>query len=198
MAEVATYAQPDTKCLIIEHFATPFDGVAESLPLDTVNLVHTGAISLSNPLSEFCVFLQDFETLAQVRPDAALWLAGNLTPHERAAIAKLKAKSQIHVLGPVSANRARALQMGGDGLVLVSGSKSHALPGKFSEYAQTDKPIFVSAAGPWIDLIPTSVKTYPLEEAKLLQKGQTREGSSQIFNARAASEKLLSQMIHFG
>jgi glycosyltransferase involved in cell wall biosynthesis len=165
MAEMRTYIAPKTPTAIIGHFASPFSGVAEKLPAASFNIVHTGAITLSNPLSQFHSLLTDFEGLAHHRPDAMLWMAGNLTVDERQALATSPFARQINILGPVNMERARALQLGADALALVSGSTSHALPGKFSEYVQARKPILISAPGPWTALIPAEVQTYTFAQA---------------------------------
>jgi hypothetical protein len=152
--EMTGYAPSNLPMRVIGHFAADYAGKAEELPTDTFNIVHTGSIELSNPLSEFSRLLDDFETLAARDDRVQLWLAGRLSECEMSAISGSMAASKISQLGPVDMNRARALQLGADALALVSGSKSHALPGKFSEYLQSGKPILISAAGKWSDLIP--------------------------------------------
>jgi hypothetical protein len=177
--EVEKYAPPKTPSLVIEHFAEPYVGVKERLPSDRFNLVHTGAIGISNPLSEFRAMLGDFEGLAAVRSDATLWLAGALNSAEMSQINASIAKAQIKILGPVSMQRARALQSGADVLVLVSGQKSTALPGKFAEYALTKKPIVLSAVGPWTRLLPDSANLVLWSDLIFLQKGLP-EGTSKV------------------
>jgi glycosyltransferase involved in cell wall biosynthesis len=188
--EALNYARADVPSAIIGHFATPFTGKAEQLPNETFNIVHTGAISLSNPLTQFEALLTDFESLAQKRSDAVLWLAGNLSDAERQALSKSEFSPQIRVLGPVNMERARALQMGADALALVSGRASHALPGKFSEYIQTGKPILISAPGPWLQLIPPGAPVVPFETAVTMTKSIASPSPS-VFDAAAAVSQLL-------
>jgi glycosyltransferase involved in cell wall biosynthesis len=165
LQEVKAYAPPHTATCVIGHFAQPFIGAPADLPNDTYNIVHTGAVSLSNPLSEFEPLMRDFESLAARLPQARLWLAGQLSDPEIARIKASNAKAGIVIMGPVDMTKARALQTGADALALVSGSKSHALPGKFSEYFQTGKPILVSAPGPWCDLMPASTNLVTWDKA---------------------------------
>jgi hypothetical protein len=159
--------------LIVPHFAEPFTGSAEHLPSGTFNIVHTGSIGLSNPLSKFSSLLLDFEELALNRSEAALWLLGHLSADELRAIEQSSVSEKIHYLGTVSMHRARALQFGADALAIVSGENSHALPGKISEYAQTGLPILISARGPWCSLIPPDVPTMDFADAGALPKAQS-------------------------
>jgi glycosyltransferase involved in cell wall biosynthesis len=160
--------------LIVPHFALPFEGTPEALPPETFNIVHTGSVGLSNPLSEFGCLIDDFEALALVKPMAVLWLAGNLVPAERARCLASPVGGRIRLLGPVSMTRARALQAGADALALVSGRYSHALPGKYSEYHSTGLPILISAPGPWRDLLPADGRTMPFGEGAALAKADTQ------------------------
>lgn len=155
---------------VVGHFTLPYAGPAEPLPADSFNIVHTGAISLSNPLSEFACLLEDFEKLVQRRPDARLWLAGHLSAHEVAAFRSSPAGSRIEIVGPVDARRARALQAGADALALVSGRNSHALPGKQAEYRSTGLPILVSAPGPWLELVEDRARLLAFADAADLPK----------------------------
>ncbi len=164
---IAGHAKPS---LILPHFAAPFVGTPEQLPDATFNIVHTGSIGLSNPLSQFSALLTDFERLAIVRPRIALWLAGHLSRDELQAIKQSPIKDKIHCLGPVPIERARALQMGADALAIVSGSQSHALPGKIAEYILTGLPILISARGPWSALLPVEAKAVNFDEAVDLPK----------------------------
>lgn len=138
----------------IGHFAAPYGGDKHAFPLDTFNIVHTGAIGLSNPLSDITPLLSAFEALVSLRPDAHLWLAGRLNQTELTQIRRSPHRDKITFLGLVSQQEARALQAGSDALALVSGPTSHALPGKFSEYQTTGLPILLAGDGPWRALVP--------------------------------------------
>jgi glycosyltransferase involved in cell wall biosynthesis len=169
--EAVKYAKPNTPTLELGHFADMYDGPIEALPHENLNLVHTGSIRLSNPLSEFGPMLSDFEALSLQREDAVLWLAGDLDDDEMSLIAASPAASKIKLLGRVSMARARALQSGADILVLASGRTSTALPGKFSEYVQTRKPVVLSARGPWTTLLPSETNLISWAELVAFKKG---------------------------
>jgi glycosyltransferase involved in cell wall biosynthesis len=183
--------------IIIPHFAGPFVGLAQTLPVDTFNIVHTGGIALSNPLSEFHCLLADFEELTEVRTNAHLWLAGHLAREEVAACVASPYTAKIHILGPLAMDQARALQAGADALALVSGRKSHALPGKFSEYYATGLPILLSAKGPWCDLLPADANVMPFTNAQGLAKlTQAHRALVQPDSSLSAAKKLLEFMLH--
>jgi hypothetical protein len=184
----ATRAKP---AAVIGHFALPFVGQPEKLSDDSFNIVHTGAISLSNPLSDFGCLLSDFEGVFLKRADARLILAGHLTPYEKAMVQNSVARDRIDILGAVSMTRARALQLGADALALVSGRTSHALPGKFSEYVQANKPILLSAVGPWSALIPKDAPVHPFQAAADLPK-QAQTRAVEFYDAMKASADLLA------
>lgn len=176
---------PNAKChSIIGHFALPFIGEAQELPKDTFNIVHTGAVTLSNPLSEFIPFLRDFEEFCKIRPEARLYWAGRKSSEELEAINKSTAKEKILLLGNIDLQMARALQMGADALLLLSGDKSHALPGKYSEYVLTGRPIITYGTGDWRKLIDKDAYTIELEEAKILPKNEVKKAAH--FDAKQA------------
>jgi glycosyltransferase involved in cell wall biosynthesis len=147
--------KPNIPSVVIGHFAMPYSGARRQLPRETFNIVHTGAVGLSNPLSDIAPLLADFEALAQQRPDAHLWLAGRLLESEAASLRRSSAAQKITILGLLENSDARALQAGADALAIVSGPNSHALPGKFSEYQTTGIPILLAGSGPWTSLVPS-------------------------------------------
>jgi len=165
MNDTYRYAGKKIKRLVVGHKALKFDGAPFNFPKDTLNLVHTGSISLSNPLSEFAPLLDEFEVFASVRPEARLWLAGRLSGDELDQIDNFKYKDKIIYLGQKSIEEARALQLGADALVLVSGKKSHALPGKFAEYILTKKPILLVNTGDWCKLLPDLPNIHDFKDA---------------------------------
>jgi glycosyltransferase involved in cell wall biosynthesis len=161
----------DANCgAVIGHFAEPFEGAETPLPLDTFNIVHTGSIGLSNPLSQLTPLLAAFCAVHAKRPEARLYLAGNLNNQEQDQIAKGALTSAIIYLGSVSRDEARALQAGSDALAIVSGPLSHALPGKFAEYQTTGRPILLAGAGPWRALVENAPNIHEFEAAITLEK----------------------------
>lgn len=175
----------DTPSQIIGHFARKFDGKMADLPKDCFNIVHTGAISLSNPLSEFVPFLLAFEEFVAKRCNTKLHLIGRLSESEVTAINQSPVKDNINIVGVVSMDKARAFQEAADALLLVSGNNSHALPGKSSEYALTGKPIIAFGDGNWRALLPEDAWVINLAEAVGLKKGQTKKTAP--FDSKAAA-----------
>lgn len=170
---------------IIGHFARRFDGAPVQLPKESFNIVHTGAVSLSNPLSDFIPFLAAFEAFVSKRKDAKLYLVGRLSETEISAINNSPSAKSIILMGVVSMSEARAIQAGADTLLLVSGERSHALPGKSSEYALTGKPIIAFGNGSWRSLLPQDAWIIDLSEAESLKKGQTKKTAP--FDAKEAA-----------
>jgi hypothetical protein len=80
--------------------------------------------------------------------------------------------------------------LGADALALVSGRASHALPGKFSEYLQANKPILISAPGPWCRLLPKDVTTYHLTDVATWQQAP-KTPAPQDYDSHHASADLL-------
>lgn len=167
-----SFAPTNIKTKIIGHFATDYIGAPYIFPNDYFNLVHTGSISLSNPLSEFEEFFTEFENVAVKRKDLRLWLSGQLNDDEINLIKSSNVADQVNILGAVSMDVARAMQKGADALLIVSGANSHALPGKFSEYSYCNKPIILSRKGKWCNLLPDA-KYYSLGELLHLEKGSS-------------------------
>ncbi len=192
LAEAQRLSGKEIPSAIIGHFAMPFTSTAAKLPDETFNIVHTGAISISNPLSAFSELLADFEAVFSARSNARLWLVGYLTPQERALILKSPAHSAIIQQGPVSMEEARAWQAGSDALALVSGRSSHALPGKVSEYLTVDRPILISAPGPWLDLLPENARAYPFHKGANLPKPSTK---AEAKNSLASSSQAAAQSL---
>jgi glycosyltransferase involved in cell wall biosynthesis len=163
-----------TNHAVIGHFASPYEGPPHSILTDeTFNIVHTGSVQLSNPLSRIDELLAAFEAFQVQKPEARLWLAGRLSGIEVAKVHSSASTSKIRLLGSLPMEEARALQKGADALALVSGPSSHALPGKISEYETTGLPILIAGDGPWRDLLQ-SRQAIPFDKGYGLTK---RSGS---------------------
>lgn len=175
MKDTYSYAATNIMRDIIGHIAEKYDGPAFEFPSETFNIVHTGSISFSNPLTEFAPLLDEFSHLVEMRKDARLYLVGRLSQDELTQIGAFKYKDYIHVLGQKPREIARAMQLGADALVVVSGKNSHALPGKFSEYQLTGRPILLVGQGEWCKLIPKNAFTMDFAASATLEKGQARQ-----------------------
>lgn len=179
--------------IVVGHFTAEHPELEpHKLPVETFNIVHTGQIELSNPLSEIDDLISEFAELLEFKPEAVLWLAGRLSKAEMDKIAKSSAAKSIQILGSVSIQTSRSLQAAADALVIVSGSDSHALPGKVAEYAATDRPILTVGTGPWMSLLPTGLAV-PFSEVRKMEKGCIRSIVSKS-EQMSASEAFLNLM----
>lgn len=133
---------------IIPHAATP-PTRTQALPEETINVVHTGSLSLSDPECDIALLLHPFEAALRTNRKLRLHLAGRLTERERAALAASAAASAITDHGVVPLDQARALQAGADALIFAASPKMHVPPSKISEYLTTDAPIIACGDGPW-------------------------------------------------
>lgn len=178
------FAPLKIKSKIIGHFAEDYLGEKYDFPSEFFNIVHTGAISLSNPLTQFDEFFSEFELIAKKRKDLKLWIAGNLSGYEISRIKSSKISSQIEIIGAVSMEQARKFQKGADALLIVSGSNSHAMPGKFAEYSFTEKPIILSRKGKWCSLLPPA-RYYEMQDLLTLSKNTFEKYPHQSAKAAA-------------
>lgn len=179
--------------IVVGHFTAEHPELEPyKLPVETFNIVHTGQIELSNPLSEIDDLISEFVELLEYKPEAVLWLAGRLSKAEMGKIAKSSAVKSIQILGSVSIQTSRSLQAAADALVIVSGPDSHALPGKVAEYAATDRPILTVGTGPWMSLLPTGLAA-PFSEVRKMEKGCIRSSVSKS-EQMSPSEAFLNLM----
>lgn len=134
---------------ILPHFAPPMPAQAAPLPAETINVLHAGAIALSDPLAEISQMLRVFEAAWPANPRLRLHFAGRLTDAERAQIEASPACAAIIRHGPVPFEQSLALQAGADALIFVASRKMHVPPSKIVEYLSADKPIIACGDGPW-------------------------------------------------
>ena len=133
---------------VITHVAAPPPPPAP-LPSDSINVVHTGAIALSDPDCRVADMLDPFVAALAVNPTLRLHLAGRLTDGERATLAASPAAARWVDHGVLTLDAARALQAGADALIFVASPKMHVPPSKITEYLTCDVPIIACGAGPW-------------------------------------------------
>ncbi len=182
IAEARTYARKDTPECIIPHFsASP--NAAFAFDSARLNLVHTGGFELSDHRRKLKVLI---DALSQSgRSDFVLHIAGRLTPEEIRLAETAAITIECH--GPVSLETSRALQAGADALILHTPDNSHALPGKYAEYAAAGRPIFYLGSGDWQNLVDTPNNLVPLTEGLAnLEYGQTVQASSYMSDEDAA------------
>lgn len=188
MDDVRAFIPKDTSDLIVGHFSD-FSGVepyAFSGP--GVHVFHAGGFSLSDRQRDLEPVLEALKESG--RADLHFHIAGRLSASELALIAAVTGFKVTHH-GPVPLERSLAMQLGADALVLVTPKDSHALPGKYAEYALTGKPILFHGGGAWLDLIDDPEKLLTLEKgAALIQKDKTPRKKAVQGNAGLAAAKL--------
>lgn len=154
---------------VLPHVAAPPPAPAH-LPTETINVVHTGSIALSDPACRIGDMLEPFAAGSGANPMLRLHLAGRLTDAERTAIAASPAAGSCIDHGVLSLDQARALQAGADALIFVASAKMHVPPSKIVEYLTCDVPIIACGDGPW-RADPRTPAGDPVEMLSDLRKG---------------------------
>ena len=168
MDEVAAYAHPDTPRHIEGHFSDlppePHD-FGEGF-----HLLHSGGFRLSDPKRSLRALLTELDPLARSRPDLRLHITGRLASDEKGFAA---ARPWVTAHGPVSLDASRAMQAGADALLLATPPDSHALPGKFAEYALAGRPMVATGGGSWRKLLPDGITLLDIDTLETLEAGTT-------------------------
>lgn len=161
MLEARSYVEPGLPECVIGHFS---DTPPEPYKFDDtkLNLIHTGGFTLSDRRRKLATLIKKLETYADNRQNLVLHIAGPLSADEVATIKSTTVSVEWH--GLVSLSKAKAMQAGADALLLCTPQNSHALPGKYAEYARTGKPIFYIGGGNWLNLVDDQCNLIPLEQ----------------------------------
>lgn len=163
------------------------------LPAETLNVIHTGAIALSDPECRIEDMLTPFAAALTQQPALRLHLAGRLTDTERAAIATSPAHAAIADHGVLPLDAARALQAGADALIFVASAKMHVPPSKIVEYLATDLPIVACGDGPWRK-DPRAPKGNPADALAALTKGARIAGRTRAPTPEDVARSLLAML----
>ena len=185
LSEIRNYAPKNTPEIIISHFSDlppePYE-----FETDKLNLVHTGGFTLSDRRRLLAPLLNVLDKISNTRPELVLHIAGPLTQEEKTQIST--AMTQVKWHGLVSLPTAKSLQCGADGLLIYTPPDSHALPGKYAEYAAAGRPIFYMGGGDWLDLVETPQVLRPIDDLKYLQKNEPIEIISALTHIDAAKQ----------
>jgi len=185
MQEGRKYTAQGTPECIISHFSHAVMTSSFAFDETHLNLVHTGGMTLSDRRRILTPLLKDISAIATKRPEVLLHIAGPLSPEE---IREVESHEHIKWHGSIPMSAARAMQNCSDGLVLYTPEQSHALPGKFAEYAQAGRPILVKGGGNWTKLVNDPSLLRPLVEgAMALSKGEVIKPSG-LTNKEAAKQ----------
>ena len=184
MNEARKYTKIATPECIISHFSnqppTPYN-----FDTSKINLVHTGGFTLSDRRRQLSPLLEILDKAHAQRPNLVFHIAGPLSDEEKILIKDAKITAKWH--GLVNLQKARALQAGADGLILYTPKNSHALPGKYAEYALAQKPILYLGGGQWLRLVEDSSVLRPLESALFtIKKNETTIATGALTHIQAA------------
>lgn len=164
LGEARNYAGTGTPEFVLPHFSDKLSDhdSALSLPADKVNLVHTGSFSLSDRRRDLRKLLIVLEQGLSDNPALTLHIVGDLTEDELSA-AEASPVEVVHH-GARSLQESRQFQQAADGLILYTPEDSHALPGKYTEYAASERPIYYHGNGGWLDLVKDRSSIRKLED----------------------------------
>jgi glycosyltransferase involved in cell wall biosynthesis len=137
---------------------------AVELPAEAVHLVHAGAVAGSFSGRDIAPLLDALELLGDRNPRIAGRLRvhqlGRLTRSEAVAAAALARSGLWHVHGSVDRRTCLAFERAADALLLVtSGLRPSAAPGKLFEYLGARRPIVALTRGSWAQTIVEATGT---------------------------------------
>lgn len=198
LSEIRNYTPPGTPEHIIGHFSDAPPAPVQ-LPEYDLNIVHSGGFILSDRNRKLETALSVLDEVSQQRRDRRIHLhiAGELSPMERQMLETRSnddpSMARVTMHGQVSLPRSRGLQAGADALLLHTPENSHALPGKYAEYRQTNLPILYLGGGDWLSLVDAPDSLLPLREGLAsLKKGARAPASCPPgFSAAAATDELV-------
>jgi len=198
LQEARQYCPDNTPELILPHFSRPAPEIekpetvaskkeaTDIFDQSTLNILHTGGFSLSDRRRKLGSLLDVLAPIGQKRPELVLHIAGPLSQAEKALIKNAPFPTQHH--GNVSLDHAHAMQRQADGLLLYTPKDSHALPGKFAEYALAGRPILFYGGGPWLSLVQDKTALRPLVAGlEALKKGEKIEPVNALTHDKAAA-----------
>ena len=124
--------------------ATPID-----LSAEYINVVHTGAIALSDPHAQLEEMLAPFEQAVMQNPALRLHLVGRLSDREKSLVKASPASRHVVLQDVQPLEVALGFQQAADALIYVGSKKTHVPPSKITEYLATDAPIIACGDGDW-------------------------------------------------
>jgi glycosyltransferase involved in cell wall biosynthesis len=156
--------------VVLPHFMPPEAAEKVSLPEETLNVVHTGSIALSDPAADIHELLAAFAAARALNPRLALHLVGRLTDEETAA-ARGIAGVFLHGVQPYA--MALGYQRAADALIYLGSSKTRVPPSKIVEYFAAQAPIVAVGSGDW-RADPRVDTADPVDVLANLRRGQRR------------------------
>ncbi len=192
--EVTALGMDTDKVDILPHFAVDDHSETWSFAKDTVNIVHTGSFSLSDPECRIEPALKVFASAVKKKPDLHLHLIGRLGALELKAVQECEATSHISCYEPVSLAKSLAMQRAADGLLVVASDTASTPPGKVFEYAATGVPIIAITNAGWEDSYNQGQN--PVERMIGLKKAEEiiAPDPASGFSAKAAALQIIAMM----
>ena len=195
ISEARQYVKAGTPECVIPHFSNEpnfNEANSSTLDRDKLNIVHTGAMTLSDHRRHLAPLLEALQIAYIQRPELVLHIAGSLTDEE-VMLAK-QSLVPVKLYGAISLQASRVLQTQADALLLYTPYDSHALPGKYAEYVMAKRPILYMGSG-WLDLIDNPTTIQPMIEGIIaLKKAEIVSGRGALTD-KAAAKKLASFLI---
>ncbi|MBL4854240.1 MAG: glycosyltransferase [Robiginitomaculum sp.] len=194
LQEARLYCPPNTPELVLPHFSRPArdDSAAsghKTKPVifdkTSLNIVHTGGFSFSDRRRELGPLLDVLAPVSKNRPELVLHIVGPLSKAEKSLLKTASVRTLHH--GSVSLDTAHAMQRQADGLLLYTPKDSHALPGKYAEYALAGRPILYFGGGSWLSLVEDKATLRPLIFGlETLRKGEKTKPTNVLTHHTAA------------
>lgn len=164
--------------VVLPHFRPSADsfeaGRSRLLPEETINIVHAGSFSLSDPLTDISDLLRPFDDARLANPRLRLHLIGRLTDAEIALTMDGQAADAIFVHGVQPYEETLSAIADADGLAYVASSKAVVPPSKIVEYLAATAPILACGDGPWREDSRVADDD-PASAMAALTKGATRD-----------------------
>jgi glycosyltransferase involved in cell wall biosynthesis len=178
---------------VTPHFS-PSDPVAPiNLPAEDINVVHTGAISLSDPQARIEEILAPFEQALMRNPALKLHLVGRLTDQEVMLVQASPICHRILMHGVQPLETALGHQHAADALIFVGSGKTRVPPSKITEYLATDAPIIACGDGDWRS-DPRVDNKDPSEALIALRQGDKRTPLIRAPSVAEVAAQLLSKI----
>jgi glycosyltransferase involved in cell wall biosynthesis len=167
------------------------------LPADAVHLVHAGSVAGSFAGRDIAPLLTALTLLTRRRPEVAdrlrLHQLGRLTPAEAAATAELSRAGVWRTHGTVDRPTCLAYERAADALLLVtSGLRPSAAPGKLFEYLGAGRPILALTRGSWAETIVERTGTgwvVPPDDPEAIARLLARVASEPGFRAAVTPDR---------
>lgn len=159
---------------VVRHFVFDEPPPPAELPHETINIVHAGSISLSDPEALISDLLRPFEAARARNPAIVLHLVGRLSDAEVGAVNASAATDAIRLRGSMPLPEALGMMAAADALIYVASHKMHVPPSKIADYLMFSAPIIGCGDGPWRN-DPRVDRTDPAQLMSSLKKGARRD-----------------------